>query len=1800
MVIKMRTGFQELTDEQLNRELEDRVLLPRLRNILAERIAGHCMRVTDLDAGLMRSLAEKLRRDLPNSQVYILGEATTSEKADGLYASSTKLVELRNPLAGEELRPPLLVLIPPNLRTSVEDSLSVATFEDLPMSDAYYEMVKILLEDLPPDYRGSLKKQFAWLGKEWQWADTVAQVRFLLTVISNGKDVESVGAALYELGLAPDFKLPIEPAAMESRLRQNLESMRKLVYSDLSPRGRVLDLGLLNKETQRHLTNYLVEVNINDPSWTRAIALDRSHSSTISWDKWELRSSIYTEQISIFDVETDLPLVSDDDDRQELQGLAGQYYLAPKSNPKLSVNFKVDPMPNQVAGLDHFTAQIFSEEGGPIGAAKKVKAGSKAKHLIKLDKLSKVEFEEGWHFVRVLAWTKDGDLISLAGNRGSTGGALLRGPNESELFYIIPEGRVEEEMQQRAIQQEDSLEHARMRHQFTALQKRSETDSIKPQSVSWVDKSTSARPAKTLMVEVKFERQVATHLPVSRKLSEIEQRILDAAEEPQSWRLHIEAGKVEEPRPEPLPLVKTAAMESFLAARREYFTALNSSGRGMISQAADFIALASLCAKYADAYRDLLFDLQAKIERSEGNRLHELIMTLRRLIALDLIRISITDFTGSTKEAALLGPTHPLRALWLATWAKLGQNWIEAIKQGPASADDYISVAREAILERLALLNFPVTVPLANGRVFASVDNIHPLWALYASPTEANPRGLLSEVCDALGIDEPPISGASITAKVLASRLERYLIQHPYLRTFVINAFNAGRAVVLAEAITELLQRDEFSHLRFDIRLFVPDPEAPGIGQAMEEILFLNDEADSESDDSISSATLTSGTHLFPKLSLAVHDTKQFQRTPEKFRAHISILFDLFPAAEVGFDEPFRSDGRAPVHGLVQDFVIKYLDDEDQFWQRQPRHGMAQSLREAEDLTDLLAELPKLMSGATATSALGHYAFSQHPIITLRLDMNQRRMIHDVHDVSDWVFTIDRNLGIEFFDHGKRSERPDYLIDYVPSSSPNAGHKLIITSRSLAEIQAMLSPVLQRHGLSDGQKQAALILEQLRALSGRLALKLLSSDTHQKEALGMALARLFLCHQGALSNQTIVPLDVHIDLFRAAKKQADEVGQESTLQRTDLALLDLNAVDRIITCHLVEVKCHDNGASLGAYQQLKPKITAQLDESENVLRRHFDIQFKNPDRPDRLLKTKELSSLVEFYLDRSCRYGLIEKEAAEEARALLDTLEDGYDLRFTRSGLIFDFEKPGTEAPEFDGRTEFHRIGVDLIRALVEADESPSSDSISIPKLTTAAFIAPPRERSTTYSVSEVISPVQSENRAENAGALPISTQDDVSSSAVPQSTESTEEGEPALPSTIIETATLLKSENLSNSNESPAYDAVLGVSGTTPQYGILGEISGRKVALDLNQTHTISLFGVQGGGKSYTLGSIVEMACAPIPNVNELPQPLATVIFHYSPTQDYKPEFTSMVNPNDDATQITALRDCYGAEPKSLSDVLILAPQSKVAERQAEYPDIEIQPITFAAAELKAPHWKFLMSAVGSQSLYLRQITLMMRRFRENLTLENLRDAVEESGLPEHLKELARTRLDFAAEYISDERRLSDFVKPGRLIIVDLRDEFIEKDEALGLFVVMLQVFAEAEWGGKSFNKLVVFDEAHKYIESPDLISGLIEVVREMRHKGTSILVASQDPPSVPVTLIELSSQIILHKFNSPAWLKHIQKANAALEVLSPKQMSELGPGEAYVWSSKASDDFFTRSAVKIRCRPRVTKHGGGTKTAV
>jgi hypothetical protein len=78
---------------------------------------------------------------------------------------------------------------------------------------------------------------------------------------------------------------------------------------------------------------------------------------------------------------------------------------------------------------------------------------------------------------------------------------------------------------------------------------------------------------------------------------------------------------------------------------------------------------------------------------------------------------------------------------------------------------------------------------------------------------------------------------------------------------------------------------------------------------------------------------------------------------------------------------------------------------------------------------------------------------------------------------------------------------------------------------------------------------------------------------------------------------------------------------------------------------------------------LKSSIAEQIQQSELVIAHHFDPRRSTVDRPDRSVKNRDLSALLEFYLDRSGRYGLVAPDAAEEARFFLRTLDQQDCLR---------------------------------------------------------------------------------------------------------------------------------------------------------------------------------------------------------------------------------------------------------------------------------------------------------------------------------------------------------------------------------------------------------------------------------------------------------------------------------------------------------------------------------------------------------
>lgn len=1861
------TGLAEPTAKDLREALEG-VLVPRLAKLVGEREAGHCMRITEVDAELAAQLVRRLRGALgPDATVCLLGTADDLSPEQPLHdtvVSSTKLVELRNRTGGESVQPgPLLVFVPPGMRVSAEDSFSIATFEEVSLGDAYEQLARHLLDQVPERLRQAVDALLSTLQeRSGHRVSDRSVAMYLLTLQINGYREQIAGAAVFHFGLVPDFDLFTDTTLVGERVERNSGLVSKLTASTRSERQRVLDLGLVDTEFTSRLASFASRCGLDDASvWTRRIVVDRENWA-LSFGNWRVDERRRA-RVSIEVGELGLPAAGDNaqelHDYPALQAMAGQPYLlaGEQGVRELTARFVVQPDPRKVEGLDRFRVEIVFENGGPIGRIAHVATGrvAKAEYKAPLRRLNKIDWEEGWHYVRVTPLDTSGEALDVTpSGDGQPGG-------ESERFYVIPDAQTEEPPE-RSAGRYDGVTQALRSLQFEALVVGDDPARTVIADVRW--KSATVRSPQRVL-NVRVHTAGSAEIRLAAMLVQVQQDLLARPGDTSLRHMVLNLSGTAEVGVERgadlsahLTGRSAEAYAAFLAARHNYFTAVRGHGDSgvetadtgsfLVSEAVDFELVRDELVAYAEAYTELVAVQSLQVERASDDGRGRALVALAQLQQIDCVAVTLAGSVGERDAVLLVSPTHPLRALWLATWSAMGLEWTGRLRNADKSR---IIAARESLLNTLSPLGFPFMVPRQDGRLMAAADNLTPYWGVYLPSETIDPRSLLGRLASALhlpSVSTRTANGASaLSGAALADRIERYVRLHPYVRTLVLNVVNAGRGEVVSDALLELQHRPLTRDLAYDIRMCVSDPEAPEAGAALDELLNAQHQFTSIEAEAF---LHTTGSGRSAKLVHSVRSIAEFSRRPADFDAHLTILIDAFGGEQ--HSSTARHDiSNAPVHGLVQSIAATYEDNDQQIiWRTIPRHGNARPTEDGEDLAALLGQLPGLLASAAATVATAGQAPRNVPCTVLSLDNADRALLYQAHQSGDWVVTIDRTLGLEYFDHAGEHGRPEYVIDYAPSLGGGLGHQIMVSSNSVDELRALLGPTAQQHGLDVEERHLNTFFDQLRLLSGNLAFKLASTASNQRtEVLGLALARLYLDYQDVLHNQIVVPLDAHPELYAEVRRQARELGDALSFQRSDLALFHLDIRERTITCRLVEVKCYTALDDIGAYQQLKSKVIGQLARSEGVLAESFDPALAAPDRVDRPVKNLALASMLRFYLERAARHGTMSNEPRTAAHALLDSLDDGYRLQFTRSGLIFDLARTGTDREAEEG-VEFHRIGRDLITELINAiptvrpnvpaptevsadergDISAAKEGaatartlghlrLTVPRLADAEFRSPDMEGEPTTEPDEA--------ERTSAGDAADSG-DDMSASDTPYGTPghpdlpeppaaAEESSAPPTSDALIPAPTVFDRPNVHSAatfdvplhpiDPLPLAEVLpasapaifLGVTHPSPQHGVLGEVAGQKVALDLNETHTISLFGVQGGGKSYTLGSIIEMASLSAPPVNELPHPLATVVFHYSQTMDYSPEFTSMAQANDDEAQLSILRDRYGAEPQALADVLLLAPADQVADRRREFAGIQVQPLAFSSAELQASHWRFLMGAVGNQSTYIRQLTRIMRANRNDLSLDAIRRGVADSGMPDHIKQLAQERLDLAGDYIDDTARLTSLIRPGRLIIVDLRDEFIEKDEALGLFVVLMQLFAEARIDGDHFNKLVVFDEAHKYIDSPDLVAGLVESVREMRHKGMSILVASQDPPSVPISLIELSDHVILHKFTSPAWLKHLQKANTALSGLRSEQMSQLEPGEAYVWASKATDAAFTRGAVRIRCRPRVTKHGGATRTA-
>ncbi|KAI1643470.1 uncharacterized protein F4817DRAFT_349758 [Daldinia loculata] len=414
------------------------------------------------------------------------------------------------------------------------------------------------------------------------------------------------------------------------------------------------------------------------------------------------------------------------------------------------------------------------------------------------------------------------------------------------------------------------------------------------------------------------------------------------------------------------------------------------------------------------------------------------------------------------------------------------------------------------------------------------------------------------------------------------------------------------------------------------------------------------------------------------------------------------------------------------------------------------------------------------------------------------------------------------------------------------------------------------------------------------------------------------------------------------------------------------------------------------------------------------------------------------------------------------------------------------------------------------------------------------------------------------------------------------------------------------------------------------PQYGLIGirqdsadvnvSAEDRLVLANMNVPWSAFICGSQGAGKSHTLSCLLENALISNNAAGHLPYPLAGMVMHYDKYTSYS------------STQVCeAAYLCSSGIP-----VTILVSPSNIWAMRNLYSNlpgvnVKVLPLYLNEDQLDISRMLKLMAidpAAKDTPLYMEVVMNLAREmamegpgvFTYSRFCERLSKIKWVKGQEAPLK----LRLQLLDTFIAPSsttttkrpaRAQEDIwaFEPGSLTIVDLSDPFLSSDDACSLFTICLSIFLEER---NKCGRIVALDEAHKFLsqagEAKILTGDLLSIIRQQRHTGTRVLVATQEPTLSP-ELIDLSNVTFVHRFLSPSWYETLKKHLAGAKEQKPGDASvlfdaiiALQTGEALLFCPTAQIDVdkstnkrkqvkpLGNGHVKIKIRKRLTVDGG------
>ena len=486
--------------------------------------------------------------------------------------------------------------------------------------------------------------------------------------------------------------------------------------------------------------------------------------------------------------------------------------------------------------------------------------------------------------------------------------------------------------------------------------------------------------------------------------------------------------------------------------------------------------------------------------------------------------VEVQTLSGRTIGLVVL-PSHPLRVAWHMGYDQLAQH---------ARYDEPMKPTE--VVKALAVLDsssFPWILPgLTRGSSFVFGDTLGFFAVAMVSDQDEEPKAAISQMaaCVAEGESDAAPSVSRQMADVLGKELDRYLQLHPPVtgasNVLHINAVRPGDGATITRALGNTVGRkdedadgdndaDPARNVCFVLEMYPADADSDITGNyltAIAERRRCGAGGIEAADRWMLESLPRPGGTVVPRLRWARRDAS----TPLQ-PAHLSVAFDTL-AVKVTCIPAASAQATVPLHGYGLTAVIerRFAFTPTPRWESflSPDYE-GEKHPASRQLTDRLLRLHQAVLSSVARNL--DYGADYWPVVRTEMSAEGQEKLTKLHNLSDCVVTIDRNAGVEFFDSPQQSRAiyDAYLIDCVPERDDLGSLQLITSTTKAEEVRDLLDATLAEMGLSSSLRNCEFLLEHLKALSGRLAIRLTSPTMKSGELVALALVHASCSNEDA-------------------------------------------------------------------------------------------------------------------------------------------------------------------------------------------------------------------------------------------------------------------------------------------------------------------------------------------------------------------------------------------------------------------------------------------------------------------------------------------------------------------------------------------------------------------------------------------------------------------------------------------------------------------------------------------------------------